>query len=75
MSTSLIRGAYGHRISQTFRHCTKHPNRSHKDLITLAEGKVLVREENSTSILSGQCDDIVLEHVERETLSEGSLEV
>jgi len=36
---------------------------------------VLVREESSTSILSGQGDDIVLEHIERETLSEVSLEV
>ena len=28
--------------------------------------EILVREENSTSILSDQDDDIVLEHVERE---------
>ena len=48
--------------------------RSHKDLITLVEVKMLVREKNSTSILSGQGDDIMMEHIERETLSEGSLE-
>ena len=53
----------------------RNSDRSHKDLITLVEGKALVREENSTSILSGQGDDIVLEHIEREILSEVLLEV
>ena len=50
-------------------------DRSHKDPVTLVEVKVLVREENSTSILSGQGDDIMMEHIERETLSEVPLEV
>ena len=50
-------------------------HRSHKDLVTLVEGKVLVGVESLTGVLSNQCDDIMVEHIERETLSEVSLEV
>jgi len=50
-----------------------HP--SHEDLVTLVEGKVLIRVESLTGILPDQGDDIMVEHVERETLSKVPLEV
>jgi len=52
---------------------SSHP--SHKDLVTLVEGKVLVRVESLTGILPNQGDDIMMKHIERETLSEVPLEV
>jgi len=76
LSTSLIRGAYGHQDqpNDLLLH-ERNPHRPHKDLVTLLEGKLLVGEESSTSILSGQDDDIVLEHIKRKTVPEVSLEV
>ena len=53
----------------------RNPHQSPKDLVALTEGKVLVKEESLTSILSGQDDDIMVECIERETLYEISLKV
>ena len=55
--------------------CERNPHRSHKDFVTLVEGKVLIGVESLTSIFSNQSDDIMVEDVERETLSVVSLEV
>ena len=46
-----------------------------QNLVTLAEAKVWAREEHFTSILSSQSNDLMLEYVEREALSEVSFEV
>jgi hypothetical protein len=53
----------------------RNPDRSHKDLVTLGEVKMWVGEENLASILSSQGDDIMVEYIERETLSEVSPEI
>jgi len=63
------------KISETFCHCEGNPHRSHKYLVTLVEVEVRVRVESSTSILPSQGDDIMVEHVERETLSAVLIEV
>jgi len=64
------------RISGTFS-CRgkKNTHRSLKDLVTLEEVEVWVRVERLTSILPNQSNDIMVEDVERETLSEVLLEV
>ena len=45
-----------------------------KDLVTLSEVEVWVRKESLASIFSSQNNDIVVEHVEGEALSEGLFE-
>ena len=76
ISTSLIRGAYDHQDQPNDLLLRgRNPHRPHKDLVTLVEGKVLVGVESLTSILPNQGDDIMMEHIERETLSEVSLEI
>ena len=76
MSISLIRGAYDHQDqSNVLLPRERNPHLSHEDLVTLVEGKVLVRIESLTSVLPNQGDDIVVEYVEREALSEIPLEI
>ena len=48
---------------------------SPQDPITLAKVEAWVRVENSTSVLPGQGDHVMVEDVEGEALSEVSLEV
>ena len=48
---------------------------SPKNLVTFVEVEVWVGEENSTGVFASQSNDIVVEDVEREALSQVSLEV
>ena len=58
-----------------FCYCERNPHPTHKELVTLAEMKIWVGVEDSTSILSSQDDNIMVEHIERETLSGVLLEI
>jgi hypothetical protein len=74
--TSPIRGACDHGDQpNVLLPRGRNPHRSHEDFVTLVYIKVPVRVESSTSIVSSQGDDIMVEDVERETLSGVSREV
>jgi len=59
MSSHYVGGAYG----------------SLEDPVTLVEAEAWLREESLTSVLPGQSNNIMVEHVEGEALSEVPLEV
>lgn len=48
---------------------------SRENLITLANAKVWIRIENSTSIIPSQSNDVMVEDTEREAFSRVSLEI
>ena len=48
---------------------------THKNLVTLIEIEVSIRVESLASVFPNQSDHVMAEHIERETLSEISLEV
>ena len=76
ISTSLIRGAYDRKNQRKILLLRERsPHRSHQDFVALVEVDMRVGIESSTGIFSNQSNDVVMEHVERETLSEVSLEV
>jgi len=75
-STSSTRGAYDHQNQWNVPSpCERNAHSSHKNLVTLVEIEVWVREEGLTSILPGQSNDLMVEDVEREALPEVLLEV
>ena len=76
MSASLTRGAWDHQGQYNVRLARGRKAYSpHKDPVTLIEVEVWVREENLTSIFPSQSNDVMVEHVEREALSEVFLQV
>jgi len=76
MSTSLTRGDYDRQTQWSIQLPWKrNAHSSHKYPVTLVEVEVWVREERLTSILPNQSNDIMVEDVEREALSDVSLEV
>ena len=72
---SLTRGIYDNEDDWHVLLPHERNSHSHKDLVTLVEVKVWARVEDSTSILPGQDDNLMVKDVKIEVLSEVSPKV